>query len=452
MPGSPSTPQSRCQPKPLLGERRSGSTARGCGRCSRVGVGMRPVAGIARRSPAGSSGRPGRIEAAAEVGDGARPVVVGPVLGPQRLRHRRPGLERSQVGADRRTRAGPSPASDSVGAQPDLERLGGDGAHVRGHLPPLGPVLDQLGARRRDACPPRRPAPRGRSRCRGAAPGSRHRSRSPKCDSSPSSRPRAGRSWSASGAPGRPAGPAPWSAVRSGRCRRRAGLPAHGDRVDGVPVGARCRRVDSVEELESTPRRRNAWYSGAITTSPIPAVIFQKIAPLYSNSTCRSGIPSARRRTPVVRVGVLVAEHEVVQAAHQRESSTSGWPPWRSTQSPNSSSLMRPETPWIGDQVVGEDAADRRGHQRQQQPLRCDGRAGSRSRSRRGWPPSGAVEDIAAGTAGVRGSATAAAASTRVANGGDRLIDGAAPGGSGEVVRCRSAAVSPRQRVGEVHQ
>ena len=80
-------------------------------------------------------------------------------------------------------------------------------------------------------------------------------------------------------------------------------------------------RVHAVEELEvDAPRCRSASYRGANTTSPIPAVIFQKIAPLYSNK----GLPGeedgqARGERGRCRVTVAVPEHEVVQASHQGE-------------------------------------------------------------------------------------------------------------------------------------
>jgi len=40
-------------------------------------------------------------------------------------------------------------------------------------------------------------------------------------------------------------------------------------------------RVEPMEELEVDTRWRSTWYTGAMITSPMPAVIFQKIAPLY---------------------------------------------------------------------------------------------------------------------------------------------------------------------------
>ena len=51
-------------------------------------------------------------------------------------------------------------------------------------------------------------------------------------------------------------------------------------RLDGAPVGVEVQRVDAMEELElDAAPSRSAWYSGAITTSPMPAVIFQNSAP-----------------------------------------------------------------------------------------------------------------------------------------------------------------------------
>ena len=66
-----------------------------------------------------------------------------------------------------------------------------------------------------------------------------------------------------------------------------------------------------------TPRRRRTSYSGANTTSPMPAVIFQKIEPRYRRTSCRTGTRPIRRRTTPGRVGVDVSEDEVVEAAHE---------------------------------------------------------------------------------------------------------------------------------------
>ena len=56
-----------------------------------------------------------------------------------------------------------------------------------------------------------------------------------------------------------------------------------------------------------------------MTTSPIPAVIFQKNAPLY----WKSAIPVNSKATPaakaVGRIAVFVTEYHVVEPANQRE-------------------------------------------------------------------------------------------------------------------------------------
>ena len=58
------------------------------------------------------------------------------------------------------------------------------------------------------------------------------------------------------------------------------GLSTHGDGRDPPAVLRRVESVHTVEELELTPRFCSASNSGAKTMSPMPAAIFQKIAPL----------------------------------------------------------------------------------------------------------------------------------------------------------------------------
>ena len=56
------------------------------------------------------------------------------------------------------------------------------------------------------------------------------------------------------------------------------------------------------------PARRSAWYSGANTTSPMPALIFQKMAPLYSkNSRGRQEQHQAGAEPGPLGIGVLVS-------------------------------------------------------------------------------------------------------------------------------------------------
>src|SRR5437879_6474815 len=88
-------------------------------------------------------GRPRRIEAAAEVGDRARPIITWPILRPQRLWHRGPGFKRPKIGADRD--AWLLPAESGFGwLKPHLKRLRGDSAHMGGHFPPFGSIVDEF--------------------------------------------------------------------------------------------------------------------------------------------------------------------------------------------------------------------------------------------------------------------------------------------------------------------
>ena len=86
---------------------------------------------------------PQRIQGSAEVGHRTRTIVLWPLLGPQRLRHRRPGVEGSDVATGRD--AGPGPSQRRlVRPQPQLKRLGGDRAQMRRHVPPLRAVSDEF--------------------------------------------------------------------------------------------------------------------------------------------------------------------------------------------------------------------------------------------------------------------------------------------------------------------
>src|SRR5258708_40172501 len=68
--------------------------------------------------------RPHRVQGATEVRDGSWAIVFGPLLGPQRLRHRRPGIEGRNIATGGYARAGP-PQHPLVRLQPQLECLGG---------------------------------------------------------------------------------------------------------------------------------------------------------------------------------------------------------------------------------------------------------------------------------------------------------------------------------------
>src|SRR5690349_22437033 len=83
------------------------------------------VVGVAARC------RPFRVEAAAEVTDRGRAVVDRPVLRPQRLRHRRPGIEWGSVRTGRHAGMWPTEFF-VVRSQPDLERLRGHRTDMRG--------------------------------------------------------------------------------------------------------------------------------------------------------------------------------------------------------------------------------------------------------------------------------------------------------------------------------
>ena len=385
--------------------------------------------------------RPRRVQAAAEVGDSAWPIGLGPVLGPQRLRHRRPGFEWSQVGADSRTRV--MPAELGFGwPQPDLECLGGHGPHLRGHLPPFGPVGDQFGGEHRNDAhrdgkhhmvevdapaqdtgfgigPPTevrfRVAVRHRRELLGQWPIGEHRQ-------SPDRR--------------------QWFVVFD---RRRTGGPAGRSVMvsTALPVSVQMQAVDAVEELESdtAPAQYLIQRRDHDVTHPRRHLPEQRTPVSEQHVTDQEDHhPGGHRGS--FGIGVLIAEHQVVQAAHHRRIQHIGMAAVAQHPVAELFVVERPEAAGTGHHVVGDDAAHRGGHQRQQHPRAAVARAGSRSRSRREWRPACGRGHRRCTTDSVHGHQCG---EQGAANGGDRLIR---PGarrirGSGQVQarsRCRRTA------------
>ena len=182
-PACPSRPQSRSQRNaPSADAPGSRCAERAARRARRRWPGRAPrcsaTYALGRRV-----GRPRRVERAAEVRDRSRPVVVGPLLDLDQLRHRRPRVERLLVRAHGRARLGPAQRRLVV-AQPQLHRLGG-GRRARAR-PSRATRGGRRSARRRRSgpCRPgwrarRRRSPRRRRRTRVSASG-----QSQKCDSS----------------------------------------------------------------------------------------------------------------------------------------------------------------------------------------------------------------------------------------------------------------------------
>ena len=145
------------------------------------------------------------------------------------------------------------------------------------------------------------------------------------CDSSGASATRAGASsWSTSGAAGKHgqvADPHQRVVLVVGPRRRCAWRPTVTASITGA-VRGEVELVDAVEELEvARPRRRSASYSGAKTMSPMPAAIFQKIAPLYSKNIFvvrNTATPALTPRRARVRRRPS-PKHEVVEPADEGE-------------------------------------------------------------------------------------------------------------------------------------
>ena len=91
----------------------------------------------------------------------------------------------------------------------------------------------------------------------------------------------------------------------------------------------------------------------------MPAVIFQKIAPLYSKRTMTDQEDhQAGRHRRSVGIGVLVAEHQVVKATHHRTIEDIGMAAVAQDPVAELFVVDGPEASRMGDQVICDDAAD----------------------------------------------------------------------------------------------
>ena len=156
-----------------------------------------------------------------------------------------------------------------------------------------------------------------------------------------------------------------------------AGLPPDRDGVDGVPVSVQMQAVDPVEELESdtAPAQYLIQRRDHDVTHPRRHLPEHR-APVSEQDVADQEDHQPRGHRGSFGIGVLIAEHQVVQAAHHRRIQHVGMA--AVTQDPVAELFVveRPEAAGTGHHVVGDDAAHRGGHQREQHPRPAVARPG----------------------------------------------------------------------------
>ena len=124
---------------------------------------------------------------------------------------------------------------------------------------------------------------------------------------------------------------------------------AHRDLLDGEAVGGDVELLHPMEELELDAATAQRLVEGSKTTSPIPAAIFQKIAPLYSKNifdVMNTATPALTPRFP--RSTPRSADTRSYKPRMKANSVTSGAAPWRMIQSRKSSSFAaRKPSGWV---------------------------------------------------------------------------------------------------------